>query len=54
MRHEPGEVGFNKEWALKAGKEKFLKHFKDIYPLRDLVAEWDKISPPKKEEKVKR
>lgn len=45
---QPLVIGFNREWALNAGKEKFLKHFKDAYPGHDLEAEWDKISPPNK------
>jgi hypothetical protein len=51
MRPAPLIIGFNEKWAKKVGKEKFLKHFKDIYPGHDLNAEWDKISPPKKEDK---
>jgi len=54
MKAQPLEIGFNVQWALKAGKAKFLKHFKPIYPDHDFNAEWDKISPPKKDaEKVK-
>lgn len=49
----PIKVGFNKKWAKSVGKDKFLKEFKDVYPGLDLSAEWDKISPPKKEQEAK-
>lgn len=40
-------MGFNKEWAKKAGKKRFISHFKLIYPLLDLSDEFDKIVPPR-------
>jgi len=57
MYPQPFEFGpnsINKDWALKVGKEKFIKHFKDVYPDADLEAEWNKISPPKKEKEDKK
>lgn len=51
MKAAPGKIGFNKAWVKKVGKEKFLKHFKDVYPDHDLSAEYDKIVPPKEEKK---
>jgi len=52
MKPQPAKIGFNKEWAKKVGKTKFLEHFKNVYPLNDLEAEWNKISPPKEDEKA--
>jgi len=40
---------FNKEWAKKVGKAKFVKQLKDVYPRLNLADEYDKIVPPKKE-----
>lgn len=54
MRRVPGKIGFNKAWAKKVGKEKFLKHFKDIYPDHDLSAEYDKIVPPEEKKAPKK
>lgn len=42
-------VSFNKAWAKKAGKAKFVKTFEKVYPTLDVGAEYDKISPPKKD-----
>ncbi len=44
-------VDFNKEWAERVGKEKFVEHFKDVYPSLDLKKEYDKIVKPEKEDK---
>lgn len=54
MQRAPGKIGFNKDWAKKVGKEKFLKHFKDVYPDHDLSAEYDKIVPPEEKKEAKK
>lgn len=40
---------FNKKWAKKAGKDKFVKVHKEAYMDLDLKAEYDKIVPPQKQ-----
>lgn len=44
---EPLKISFNKEWAKKVGKAKFVKQLEKAYPEIDLGAEYDKIVPPK-------
>lgn len=46
---KPLVIGINVEWALRVGKDEFLNSLTLAYPDHDLHAEWDKISPPKKE-----
>lgn len=41
-------IGFNKEWAKKVGKQKFVAHFKKIYPELDLSKTFDSLVPSKK------
>lgn len=42
---------FNKEWAKKAGKGKFIKNHELAYPNLDLGEIYDSMFPKKKEEK---
>lgn len=46
MKNRPLVGGFNKEWAKKAGKAKFVEQHKHLASKEVLEAEFDKIVPP--------
>lgn len=37
---------YNIEWALRVGKDEFVKQLSEAYPDLDMGAEYDAISPP--------
>ena len=45
------KLNINKEWAKKAGKEKFIFELSKSYPNLDLSSLYDIMFPPKKEDK---
>lgn len=40
---------FNKTYANKVDKAKFVEHFTQVYPGVDLESEWEKLQEAKKE-----
>jgi hypothetical protein len=46
-------VGFNHDWVKSVSKEEFLKSQSHIADVEFLSEEYDKIVPPKKDEKEK-